>query len=119
MTGFVEILGARRPIGLKPADTNEATLYTAAKENPTMLKLHVANLTATPANATVKWGDGTTDYSIIDTFAVPARGYLVEDLVIPMKDGYTIKVTSGTANALTFTIIISEYGGVLGGEHAP
>ena len=106
MTTNVELTGQFRIDGLTPANTNEATMFTAANERPTIVEFWVANLTAAPANATIKWSDGSNDYSIIDTFCVPARGYLVErEVMLPLRSGYLIKVTSGTANALTFTLI--------------
>lgn len=102
------LAGKARPIASAPADTNEATLFTAAKGNA-LIGLWVANGTGSPANATVKWGDGSTDYPLIDTFAVPAYGYLIEpEIYIPLGSSYTVKITSGTANALTFTIVILE-----------
>ena len=100
--------GRPRIIGLTPSDTNEATMYTAANLSATAIKIHVANLTASAASATVKWGDGSTDTPIISVFSVPARGYLEEDIIIPMRNTWTIKVTSGTSNALAFSLVILE-----------
>lgn len=114
----VPVPGARRQVSSTPADTNEATLLTAGKENPTVVEIWITNLTGTAANATVKWGDGSSDYSLIDTKAIAARDYLQAPCLIPLRDGYTIKITSGTGNALTFTIVIVEFPGRLGGEHA-
>ena len=117
MTGFVDLVGSRRPISLTPANTNEATLMTAGKERPTVVEIWITNLTGSAANATVKWGNGSADYSLIDTMSIAARTYHKVDVLIPLREAYTIKVTSGTGNALTFTIIIVEYGSKLGAEH--
>jgi hypothetical protein len=64
----------------------------------------------------VKWGDGTTDYALISVFSMPERGYLRESVLVPMRENYTVKITSGTASALTFTIVVTEFGGAFGGE---
>lgn len=106
MSSSVPIRGQYQIIGLTPANTNEATMFTAGSEFPVLTNIHVANVTASIADATIKWNDGSTSYSLIDTFGVPGRGYLVEDLFIPLRSSYTIKVTSGTANALTFTLVV-------------
>ena len=68
--------GTRRIISSTPANTSEATLYTAAKENPVVVQLIITNLTASAANATVKWGDGSTDYDLLDRIL---KGYVEED----------------------------------------
>ena len=114
MSAFVNVGGQRRVIGLTPANTSEATLFTSNDDATAVVGVWVANLTGTAANATIKWGDGSTDYAIISVFPVPARGYLVENVFIPLRDGYTIKVTSGTNSALTFTAVVMEAGGAFG-----
>lgn len=108
MPVFADMQGQRRAVSSTPANTSEATLFTASGNNVTFAWLHIANTTASAANATVKWGDGSTDYSIIDTYSVPGRGFVTEELMIPLRDGYTIKITSGTADALTFTVVVAE-----------
>ena len=116
MTAQVNVTGTRRPIGLTPSDTNEATIFTAGEAVTTLVQFWVANLTATAATTTIKWGDGSTDYPLISVFSVPARGYLREDCMIPLRPGYTVKVTSGTSSALTYSVIITEAAGGLGGK---
>ena len=96
-----------------PANTNEATLYTAGNDNPCLIGLWITNITSTAAKATLKIDDGTA-YSLIHEFEIPGNGYLIEpEIYIPMDSGDTIKITSGTASALTFTVIIYE-GGAIG-----
>ena len=112
----MEVSGPRRIISSTPANTNEATLLTAGEERPVIIQVMVTNLTGTAANATVKWGDGSTDYSIIDTYSVPARGFVVENFVIPLRETYTIKITSGTGSALTFSVVVVETAFQFGGE---
>lgn len=116
----VPIPGTRRIVSATPSDASEATLLTAASEKPTVVQVLVTNLTNAAANATVKWRDSSasTDYSLIDTYPVQPRGYLLENLIVPLESGDLIKITSGTGSALTFHIVIVEFVGTLGGEHA-
>lgn len=118
MTASVNVSGTRRIISSTPANTNEATLYTAPSgPNNALVEIWITNLTGSNANATVKWGDGSTDYSLIDTKAITARDYHKVECLIPMRESYTVKITSGTNSALTFTIVVIEFGGAFGGEH--
>ena len=110
----IAISGQRRIVSSTPANTSEATLFTANDDTTSVVQIWATNLTAAAANATIKWGDGSTDYALVSVFSVPARGYLVEDVLIPMRDGYTIKITSGTGSALTFTAVVVEAGGSFG-----
>lgn len=116
--GQVHVTGTRRLKGLTPANTSEATMLTAGKERPSVVAVYIANLTGSAANATVKWGDGSTDFAVIDTYSVAARSFLHAEVFLPLREGWTIKVTSGTNNALAFTLVIAEYGSAVSGEHA-
>ena len=118
MTASVNVSGTRRIISSTPANTAEATLYTAPSgPNNAVVEIWITNLTGSAANATVKWGDGSTDYSLIDTKAIALRDYHKVECLIPMRESYTVKITSGTNSALTFTIVVIEFGGAFGGEH--
>ena len=112
----VVVPGPRRLVGLTPADTNEATMLTAGADGTVVVELWITNLTGTAANATVKWGDGSTDFAVIDTYSVAARMFLHEPVLLPLRKDWTIKVTSGTNSALAFTIVVVEYPGGLGGK---
>jgi hypothetical protein len=116
-SAHVPVTGTRRLIGLTPANTNEATMLTGGPERSVVVAVYIANLTAGAVNATVKWGDGTTDFAIIDTFSIAARGYLHLDVFLPIVDGGTVKVTSGTNSGLAFSLVLIEFGGALGAEH--
>lgn len=118
MTSSISLRGQFRIVGSAPADTNEATIFTAGKGFPVATELWIANKTASPVDVTFKWGDGSTDYPIIDTFALPARNYLREELFVPMRESYTLKITSGTANGATFSVAIIE-GGSLARSNLP
>ena len=83
-----------------------------------LVEILITNLTGSAANATVKWGDGSTDYSLIDTKSIAARDYHWVACLIPMRESYTIKITSGTNSALTFTVVVIEFGGAFGGNSA-
>lgn len=118
MTSGVSLTGQFRMIGSAPADTNEATIFTAGKGFPVATEVWIANKTASAVNVTFKWGDGSIDYPIIDTYALPARDYLHKELFIPMRESYTLKATSGTANGATFSVAIVE-GGSLARTNLP
>lgn len=113
----VPVTGTRRLSGLTPANTSEATMLTAGNEKSVVVGVYIANLTGSAANATVKWGDGSTDFAVIDTHSIAARAYLHLDIFLPLVSGGTIKVTSGTNSALAFTLIIIEFGGKIGAGH--
>jgi len=110
----VLVSGTRRPIGLAPVNTAEATMLTVGPEGAVVVAVYIANLTGSGANATVKWGNGVTDYAIINIEAVAARSHLHLDVLLPLREGYTIKVTSGTNDALAFTLVVVEFGGKFG-----
>tara|TARA_R110000822_G_scaffold50138_7_gene131223 strand:- start:5504 stop:5926 length:423 start_codon:yes stop_codon:yes gene_type:complete len=113
MPAYVPTEGFARPIGLAPTDTAEATLLTAGPENPVLVGLMISNITGSAAAATVKWGDGTTDYSIVTAKSIAANDTFFQDLFVPLVDGGAIKVTSGAGDALVFTAIVVEYGSEL------
>lgn len=112
MSGFAatSFAGKRRLVSLKPADTNEATMLTAVN-NVNVLAIAIANNTAGPIAATVRWTDtsASTDWDIIAAKAVGANDTLfINEIVLTLKDTDLIKVTSATGNALTFTLLIVE-----------
>lgn len=115
----VVIGGQRRIIGLKPSDTAQHTMLTAGADMPVVVGLIVANNTASGIAATVRWGDGTTDYDIIAAKSVAANDVYMPDMPpIPLRSGYTIKVTSGTGSALTFSLILAATGSATHGSDA-
>ena len=116
MSGFVNLGGGnRRLVGLRPANASEATMYTARKERPAVVGIIIANETAGAVAATVKWGDGATDYRILAAKSIAANDlYVLDTIFLPLKEGHTIKVTSGSGNALTFTLVIAEGGSSFG-----
>lgn len=113
----MNVSGSRRLVGLAPANTSEATMLTAGDENPNIVGLIIANTTGSAAVATVKWGDGSTDYPILSAYSIAANTSYFQDLLLPLRSGYTIKVTSGTSNALTFTLVVVDFAGRLGSAH--
>lgn len=110
----VNIPGQRVIIPSKPSNTDPATVYTAGKESPVVVQIFVCNNTGSAANATVKWGDGSTDYDVLNTHSVAAYSTEIFDVIIPLRESYTLKVTSGTGNALTFNFVIVATGSTLG-----
>lgn len=116
MPAYIPIPGNNRLIGLTPEDTNEATMFTAAGERPVVAGIIIANAHSSAVAATVKWGDGSTDFPIIPAKSIPANSNMIQDLFLPLFDGYTIKVTSGMADLLTFTLVVVERVGSLQGQ---
>lgn len=113
MSGFgaAVVPGKRRLVSLKPADTNEATIFTAGPYGATVLAVVISNNTGTAANATVRWRDdsASTDWDIIATKSVGVNDTLyINEAVFPLRESDLIKVTSGTGNALTFTVLVAE-----------
>lgn len=106
----IALSGRPRSTALKPSDTNEATLITLADRGGLLLQLVIANNTGSAANATVKWNDGTTDWDIVSAKSIAANDSTIIDPFIRVPDGGSIKVTSGTGDALTFTATVVEFG---------
>lgn len=101
--------GPGRMVGLKPANTSEADILTAGDERPVVVGIVIANNTGSAATATLRWNDGTTSYDILAAKSVAANDTLfVDQIFLPLRSGYKIKVTSGTGNALTFTLVVVE-----------
>lgn len=107
----VNVQGTRRLIGLAPAGTSEVTMFEAADEKPVVVAIHIANLTSSAADATVKWGNGATDYALIATHSIAARAYINLPVFLPLPKGGAIKVKSGTGDALAFTLAVLESSG--------
>ena len=109
MAADYAVAGKSRTISLAPADTNEATIFTAAKGN-SVISLRICNVDGTnAADATVRYNDGSTDFALISTKSIAADDYLYEpDFFLPMQSGWTLKVTSSAANDLVFTIVVLE-----------
>jgi len=120
VTGLVELRGPRRLISIAPANTSEATMFTAGKEGAVVACLHICNTSASARTATVKWGDSSasTDYSILSAYSITGNTVytLPEALMLPLKQEDTIKVTSSAADDLTFTILLVETAFAFGGD---
>lgn len=111
MTASVDIHGTKRPVSLRPTDALENTLFTARKELPSIVEIWISNEDSSARDATVKYGNGTTDYMLIPTKSIPAKDFIREDCLIPLREGWTIKVTASVADKVTFTVIIVEHSG--------
>lgn len=118
MTGSIRLVGHPRAVGLTPTNTSQATMFTAQDNNTAVTEIWVANTSGSTRQATVKWGNGVTDYPIISSFDLAGNTYFHEDIMIPLRTGYTLKVTSGAANDITFTITVIEGGSAFGGRSA-
>ncbi len=119
MSGFAaaRFEGKRRLVSLKPANSSEATMFTAVG-NVTVLAIAISNNTGGGIAATVRWRDASasTDYDIISVKDVAANDTLfINEMPLVLKDADLIKVTSATGNALTFTLLIVEALGAIQG----
>lgn len=103
-----DIPGVAAAYASTPANTNEATLFTAGKRGGVLVQMYIANVTGSAANATVKWGDGSTDHAVVSVKSIAGNDYLHLDMNIPLREGQTVKITSGTNSALTFTAVVIE-----------
>lgn len=107
----LNVEGQRRLVSVKPADTVEATAFTAPKQGAVVLGIIIANNSASTVTATVRWTDtsATTDWDIVVSKSIAANdtGY-INEIVLPLRATDLIKVTSGTASALTFTLLVAE-----------
>lgn len=117
MSADVSVPGTRRSIGLTPAATDEATLFTAGAKGATVVWLCIANAESSANVATVKWNNGSTDYVIYNEKSVAADDSLMTEVHIELPAAGSIKVTSGDADEVTFTITVVENIGGVGGEH--
>jgi hypothetical protein len=98
---------------LAPANTSEATLYTVPSATQTIIStLVISNLTSTAANATVSVcvsGAATSNTnSILKTIPIAASSVASFTLGITMGAADLIRVTTATANALSFQAFGSE-----------
>lgn len=102
---------SRKVLGLlAPANTNEATLYTVPAGKSVELKLYINNVTGTAATSTVKVVSGGTTVSLRTAVSVAANtSNDAAPIVLMLSAGDVIKVTSGTANAINFVAVGTEY----------
>lgn len=104
-----------------PSGTTAVVLLPNAASSGKVFKINqivVANTTSSSANATVSIytngavaqgsaPSGGTAYPIVSVVAVPANASLIavdKTTAIYLQEGTSISITSGTANALTFSI---------------
>lgn len=104
-----------------PSGTTAVVLLPNAASSGKVFKINqivVANTTGTAANATVSIytngavaqgsaPSGGTAYPVLSTASVPAYASMIavdKTTAIYLQEGTSISITSGTANALTFTI---------------
>lgn len=104
-----------------PSGTSAVVLLPNAASSGLVYKINqivVANTTGSAANATVSiytngavaQGSapaGGTAYPVVSAVSVPANASLIavdKTTAIYLQEGTSISITSGTANALTFTI---------------
>lgn len=113
MSATIYAVGSQgRITSLKPADTAEAVLYEAgAHDLPVAVQLIISNNSGGAVNATVRWSDGVTDYDIYATKSIAANDTLVQDFYLPLGRNGSVKVTSSSGGALTFSLVTITTGG--------
>jgi len=88
-----------------PSDTSEATLYTVGTGKQIVAQLSVALKTTTSQTYRVgvlKNGAGSTVYKAYDVFL--GEQAIPDTYLIVMGEGDQLKVTSGSANNISFTL---------------
>jgi hypothetical protein len=96
-----------------PTTTAEATLYTVPALTQTIIStISVSNLTATAANATVNvciaGAASSNANTLLKTISIPANSVTAFTIGITLATTDVLRVTSGTANALSFQAFGSE-----------
>lgn len=96
-----------------PANTSEATLYTVPAATQTIVStITVSNLTSTAANASINIGvngaASSNANSLLKTSSIPANSVTSFTIGLTLGAADVIRVTSGTANALSFQAFGSE-----------
>jgi hypothetical protein len=105
-----------RTFGKKLTATTETVLYTVdANSYAQVIGVRVANVTATPANATVSWfsfADNAT-YTLIHQQSVPGNmsPEYVFEVPVALNSKDSLKFTAGTANAFHTTLSVIEIPG--------
>ena len=102
--------GARQTFFSKPANTTANTIYTCAVGAGGSATLDSINIACTGAcNITIWLNNGTTDYPLLDAFAVSANTSEQGDFGQPtLRDGWSIKVMTSNADDATFTAVVAE-----------
>ncbi len=113
----VSIPGVPITVSATPADTNEATLFTAGTKGATIVQMIVANVTSGALTATIQWNDATTDWDIYRAKSVAANDSLLFEPFIHLPASGAIKITSSSGNGLTFTATLVERLGAIGADH--
>lgn len=107
----VGIIGRPKTYVAKPADTNEATIFTAGEAQATLVALLLCNTDSGAQTATVQWSDGTTDWDIYTALSVAANTSVFAEPFIVIPAGGSIKITQGAASKITFHVTVVEDAG--------
>lgn len=96
-----------------PANTSEATLYTVPSATQTVVStIAVSNLTATAAAATVNicinGAASSNANTLLKSVSIPANSVTSFTIGVTLGAADLIRITSGTANALSFQAFGSE-----------
>ena len=97
----------------KPANTNAATIYTC--NNVRSATFEAINIATTGAsNVTVWVNNGSTDYLLLDAYAMASYDQVLHTFGHPvMRDGWTVKVKTSNADDPTFVLTVAEETGIL------
>jgi hypothetical protein len=105
-----ESVGSRQTFFSKPANTTANTVYTCALGVGDTATLEAINIACTGAcNITIWLNNGSTDYLLLDAFAVSANTSELGDFGNPvLRDGWSVKVMTSNADDATFTVVVAE-----------
>jgi hypothetical protein len=95
--------------------TTRLTGITAGKERPVVTGLFVGNKdSAAVLHLSIEVNNGTTAYTIMDEYELPARGYLNLEFAIPLEEGWSFKVRRQASQSGDAVISYYETAGTAG-----
>jgi len=112
------VVGVPKTYVAKPADTNEATIFTAGQKGALLVGIVLCNNDGSARTATVQWHDGTTDWEIVTALSVAANTTTILEPFISIPAAGLVKITQGTNSGITFHVTVVENIGVIGGRQA-
>ena len=100
-------------LSVKPDNTNLETIYSSGPSRIHVLGMTIANASASTAEATIIWNDGTDDWELVFEKEIYGNDTLFEpEFYVPLNEGCSLKARSSIPNSLTFTVTLIEGGRV-------
>ena len=95
---------AKRLYGTAQPTTTAATVYDPPAAGCVLKQVYIQNATGTSATMTISIGTDAAATRIMDAQSVPANGFLIIDVWIPLVDADIIQAKQGTTGACTLTL---------------